>query len=299
MAGTRRGTSAHALNPLRAAGVTLAVVTVLVAILLASCSGGTPKKPSVEPTNATTTPLPAATAAPLPSSHGCYLLTYDDALEPTSSAEPVECSQEHTDRTFHVGRPSNVVNGHLLAVDSARVTRQMATECPRRFASYVGGSTEQRRLSMLSVVWFGPTLRQSDEGQSWFRCDAIALASAGKLAPLTGKLVKVLDSEAGRTRWGRCATGKPGTKGAVQVLCSTKQPGGSTWRAVATVNVAAGPKGAWPGPRKAAAAGAGCEDRVRDQAEDKLSFSWGYEPPTEAQWKAGQHYGFCWSPTKK
>lgn len=296
-AGTRKSTSAHALKPLHAAGVTLAVITVLVAILLASCSGGTPKKPTAK-TAASPTPLATATAAPLPSPHGCYLLAYDDALAPTSSAEPVDCANEHTDRTFFVGRPSNVVNGHLLAVDSARVTRQMATECPRRFASYVGGSTEQRRLSMLSVVWFGPTLKQSDQGQSWFRCDAIALASAGKLAPLTGKLVKVLDSEAGRTRWGRCATGKPGTKGAVQVLCSTKSAG-STWRAVATLNVAAGAQGTWPGPKKAAAAGAGCEDRVRDQAADKLSFTWGYEPPTEAQWTAGQHYGFCWSPTRK
>ncbi len=298
MAGTRKGSRARALSPLRAAGVTLAIVTVLVAILLASCSGGEPSRPAAEATS-TPKPLPTATAAPVPSAHGCYLMAYADALAPTSSAEPVECSTQHTDRTFFVGRPDNVVNGHLLAVDSARVTRQMATECPRRFASYVGGSTEQRRLSMLSVVWFGPTLKQSDQGQSWFRCDAIALASAGKLAPLTGRLDKVLNSESGRTRWGRCATGKPGSKGAVQVLCSTKSAGGGTWRAVATVNVAGAAKGAWPGAKKAAAAGAGCEDRVRDRAADKLSFTWGYEPPTEAQWTAGQHYGFCWSPTRK
>jgi hypothetical protein len=300
MAGARRGTPATALNPLRAAGVALAVVSVLVAILLASCSGGgSPKSSGSVANTPSATPLPTATAAPLPSAHGCYLLAYDAALKPTSSAEPVDCGTQHTDRTFFVGRPDNVVNGHLLAVDSARVTHQMATECPRRFASYVGGSTEQRRLSMLSVVWFGPTLKQSDQGQSWFRCDAIALASAGKLAPLTGKLDKVLDSEAGRTRWGRCATGKPGSKGAVQVLCSTRRPAASTWRAVATLDIAAGARGAWPGAKKAAAAGAGCENRVRDQAADPLSFSWGYEPPTEAQWTTGQHYGFCWSPIKK
>lgn len=279
------------------AATALAAVTVLIAILLASCSGeGTPK-PSSIPTP-TAPPLPTASAAPLPSAHGCYLLGYEAALAPTSAADPVECSKQHTDRTFFVGRPSNVVNGHLLAVDSNRVARQMATECPRRFASYVGGSTEQRRLSMLSVVWFGPTLEQSDEGQSWFRCDAIALASAGKLAPLTGKLVKVLDSETGRLRWGRCANGKPGTKGAVQVLCSTTGSRSGTWRAVATVGVAARAKGAWPGSKQAAAAGSGCEDRVRDLAADPLTFTWGYEPPTEAQWKRGQHYGFCWSPTK-
>jgi hypothetical protein len=287
---------------LRAAGASLAVLTVLVAILLASCSGGSPSKPSSEATG-TTTPLPTATAAPLPPDQACYLLAYDDALAPTSSATPVDCNAEHTDRTFFVGRPDNVVDGHLLAIDSARVTRQMATECPRRFAAYVGGSPEQRRLSMLSVVWFGPTLKQSDQGESWFRCDAIALASEGKLAPLTGKLAGVLNREAGRTRWGRCATGKPGAPGAVQVLCSTSGPGNHTWRAVATVDVPArkarGTTGAWPGPKKAAAAGARCEDLVREHAQDPLSFTWGYEPPTETQWTAGQHYGFCWSPTKK
>jgi hypothetical protein len=298
MTGTRRGTPTRTVTPLRAAGVVLAVLTVLLAVLLASCSGN-PSKPSGSGASATTPtaePLPTATAAPLPSSHGCYLLAYDAALMPTSSADPVDCSSKHTDRTFYVGRPDNVVNGHLLAVDSVRVTRQMATECPRRFASYVGGTTEQRRLSMLSVVWFGPTLKQSDQGQSWFRCDAIALASAGKLAPLTGKLANILGSESGRTRWGRCATGKPGTKGAVQVLCSTNS--GHTWRAVATLDVPSS-KGAWPGTKKATSAGAGCEDRVRNHAKDPLSFTWGYEPPTEAQWKTGQHYGFCWSPTTK
>jgi hypothetical protein len=266
----------------------------LVAALLASTAACGDNPPEAAP-SATPTPPPTASAAPQPPATGCYSLTYADALAPTSDVKPVPCAQPHTVRTFFVGPAATLTpDGHLLAVDSEQVRTQMATECPRRFAAYVGGSAEQRRLSMLSPIWFGPTLEESDAGQSWIRCDAIALAAEGQLAPLTGELRSVLTKPAGRDRWGRCATAKPGTPGAQQVICSAP----SSWRAVATLDVP-GTAGALPGPKKAAAAGSGCEDRVRALASDKLSFTWGWTPPTPDQWKAGQHYGFCWAPKKQ
>ena len=257
-----------------------------------ACSDATPK---AAPT-ATPTPPPTASAAPTPPARGCYNLTYAEALAATSDAKPVDCSQAHTVRTFYVGQADTLTaGGHLLAIDAEKVRQQMATTCPQRFASYVGGSTEERRLSMLSRVWFGPTLKESDAGQSWLRCDVIALASDGKLARLGGTLEKVLDTADGRARWGRCATAKPGTRNAHQVICSTDD----AWRAVATVDVRAAAKGAFPGPKAADAAGAACEDKVRAHASDKLSFTWGWTPPMKAQWDAGQHYGFCWAPGKQ
>lgn len=267
----------------------------LAAALLAgtvACSGETPETAGASASSTPTAP-PRATPAPTPPANGCYALSYDEALAPTTDAKPVACSKPHTVRTFHVGESDTVTkDGHLLAIDSDKVRAQLASECPRRFASYVGGSGEQRRLSMLSVTWFGPTLEQSDEGQAWFRCDLIALAAEGRLARLSGRMEKVLDTAGGRDRWGRCATAKPGTKGAQQTVCSTND----AWRAVATVDVKPGAKGAFPGTRAARDAGGACEDRVRDQAEDPLSFSWGWTPPIKAQWKAGQRYGFCWAP---
>jgi hypothetical protein len=273
------------------------VAPLLLAAALAftsACTDGSPEE-SASP-SASPTPPPTATAAPAPKNRACYDLLYDAALAPTSSAAPVSCDQPHTVRTYFVGEAATVTaGGHLLAIDSDRVRDQMASECPRRFAEYVGGSREQRRLSMLSPVWFGPTLEESDEGASWIRCDVIALASEGKLARLTGRLEHVLDKASGRDRWGRCATAKPGSKAAHQTVCSAND----AWRAVATLDVKPGRKGAFPGARQARDAGAACEDRVRDRAEDPLSFSWGWTPPTKAQWSAGQRYGFCWAPGKQ
>jgi hypothetical protein len=271
----------------------LLIAPVLASVLaLAGCSGEAPK---AAPTP-TPTPPPTATAAPSPAPRGCYNLTYDAALAATSDARPVECSTPHTVRTFHLGSASTVTaSGHLLAIDSGRVRQQIATECPRRFASYVGGSSEERRLSMLAPVWFGPTLQQSDDGQSWLRCDVLALAAEGKLARLGGKLDRILDKAEGRERWGRCATAKPGTRGAHQVICSTN----AAWRAVATVDVKPAAKGALPPAKSLKETGRRCEDRVRDRAKDPLTFTWGWTPPTAAQWAAGQRYGFCWAPGKQ
>lgn len=263
-----------------------------VAALLVATTACEDTAPEAAP-SATPTPPPTASPAPQPPANGCYVLRYADAIAATSDARPVPCRQPHTVQTFFVGPAATLTSsGHLLAIDSAKVRRQMATECPRRFAAYVGGSVEQRRLSMLSATWFGPTLEESDAGQSWLRCDVIALAAEGRLAQLGGTLKKVLDSEPGRDRWGRCATAKPGSKNAHQVICSAR----SSWRAVATLDVRGAARGAFPGPRNTGAAGSACEDRVRDLADDKLSFTWGWTPPTRAQWRAGQHYGFCWAP---
>lgn len=261
---------------------------------LTGCTGGDDDAGPDDPTPTATATVEQKTAepAPRPRTGRCYRLTYDEALAATSANEPVSCRRKHTSQTFFVGPLDTVVGGHLLAVDSDRVKRQLATQCPARFAAYVGGSVEARRLSMLAATWFSPTLTESDDGQSWIRCDVIALASPEKLALLDGKLEKVLDSTEGRARWARCATGKPGTQGSHHVLCSAND----AWRAVSTVDIRAGRGGAWPGEAAAADAGDVCEDRVRDLAEDKLSFTWGYEPPTRAQWAAGQHHGFCWAP---
>jgi hypothetical protein len=187
-------------------------------------------------------------------------------------------------------RPANDRCFRLTYDDRAQ--EQLATECPRRLARFVGGSEEQRRLSMLSTTWFGPTVDASDDGQTWFRCDVIALASPGELAPLGGKLRGVLGRGAGRDRYGRCAATRPGVKDFRHVLCSRND----AWRAIATRPVPAGKGGAWPGRVKAEAAGSTCADEARPQADDTLNFRWGFEFPTREQWRSGRRYGFCWVP---
>jgi len=283
---------------------------VLVVLLLAAltaltgCTGGegssstdpsTPSTPSTQsPSSSAAAPSstapPTAKPVPAPPVPACYRLGYQEAVAPTNQAAAVGCDTRHTSVTFAVGRLDTVVDGHLLAVDSARVQSQVATTCPERFARFVGGSQEDRRLSMLRAVWFTPTVEASDTGAAWYRCDVIAVAADEKLAPLTGRLAGVLSTEAGQDRYGMCSTAEPGDPDFARVICSS----GHSWRAITTVPF---PDGPYPGADKVREAGQQpCEDAARQVAADTLSFRWGYEWPTAEQWRAGRHYGLCWAP---
>ena len=267
-------------------------VVLLVALGLSACTGGD-DEPSADPTPSASSSAPApprASAAPVPEDRACYALTYDEAVAPTNAATSVPCTKRHTSMTFAVGELDTLVDGHLLAVDSDRVQAQVAATCPERLASFVGGSLDDRRLSMLRSVWFTPSVEESDAGASWFRCDAVALATDGELAPLTGRLAGVLDSEAGRDAYGMCGTASPGTKDFSRVICSREH----SWRAIAVVPLGPGP---YPGKDKVRAAGESpCQDAGAAVASDSLDYAWAYEWPTAAQWKAGQTFGRCWAP---
>jgi hypothetical protein len=250
-------------------------------------------EPAAEPAP-TVAPSPSpsgkpAKAAPRPRAGACYRLAYDDAVAPTSTRRPVSCSGAVTARTFYVGTLDTVVDGHLLAVDSGRVRRQLATDCPRRFTSYVGGDERARRLSMLSTVWFSPTVQQSDSGQTWYRCDAIGVESEGRLATLKGSLKGVLDSDAGLAAYGICGTAEPGAAGFERVICGSRH----SWEAIDVVDV---PGTAYPAGAPASVESR-CKDLARDRADDTLNFEWGFELPTRQQWKDGRRYALCWAPS--
>jgi hypothetical protein len=266
----------------------------LAAGLVAGCSTDGGPGGSAAPTPTTSSPSDAPTrtppAPPPPRTGACHRLDYAEAVAPTASSSGVDCTDEHTSQTFHVGTLDRTVGGHLLAVDARRLQDQAAEECPSRLADLVGGTEEQRRLSMLRAVWFTPTVAQSDRGADWLRCDAIAVAAPEELLPLSGPLGGVLDTEAGRDRYGMCGTAEPGTSGFRRVACGTDH----TWRAVRTVAL---PAGDYPGEDAAQSAGEDpCTDAARAVAEDPLDFRWGYEWPSTEQWDSGQTYGICWAP---
>jgi len=266
---------------------TLAVAGILCGLGgLAACgSAGPAPKPTPS------APPPTASAVPRPAANGCAQLTYDQAVAPTlpASDPSAPCSAGHTSETFAVGGLATLVSGHLLAVDSDRVNRQVARTCPARLAAYVGGDAEKLRLSMLRAVWFTPTVAQAEAGADWYRCDVIALAGDRQLATVTGSLKGVLDSpKAGD--WSMCATAQPGTAGFARVPCRSAH----TWRALQTVALPSGP---YPGEAAVKAAGQQpCQSAGRDVAKDALNYQWGYEWPTAEQWTAGQTYGICWAP---
>jgi hypothetical protein len=264
--------------------------------LVAGCSADGDPGGDAPPAPATSSPTDSPTrtrpAPPPPRDGTCHRLGYAEAVAPTAPSSDVDCAGDHTSQTFHVGTLDRTVGGHLLAVDARRLQDRAAEECPSRLAGFVGGTEEQRRLSMLRAVWFTPTVEQSDRGADWLRCDAIAVAAPEELLPLTGPLGGVLDTEAGRERYGMCGTAEPGTSGFRRVACGTDH----TWRAVRTVAL---PAGDYPGEEAAQSAGEGpCTDAARAVADDPLDFRWGYEWPSTEQWAAGQTYGICWAPVQ-
>ena len=278
--------------------VVAALVAALVVLVTAACTttpegtGPAPGRHVVRVVHLAHGPARGRSPTTGPAEQGaCYDLSYDEAVAPTASLRDVDCAADHTAQSFHVGRLERVVGGRLLAVDARRLQDQVATTCPELLAGHVGGTEEQQRLSMLRSVWFTPTVKQSDAGADWFRCDVIAVARDSQLLPLTGDLAGVLATEVGRDRYGMCGTAEPGTDGFERVACAESH----SWRALRTV-VLTGED--YPGEDAAQAAGEGpCTDAARAQAADPLDFQWGYEWPTEDQWAMGQTFGICWAPS--
>lgn len=267
-----------------------ALAVCLVALMATSCSGSAPD-PGDSSSSPTPSPSPIqATEAAFPKDRACYLLGVEEAIAPTADLPPVDCSEKHTTITFAVGRINNVVDGHLLAVDSEHVQEMVATACPAKFTKFAGGSIEAQRLSMLRAVWFTPTVEESDRGAEWYRCDAIVVAGDAQLAPLRGRLAGVLDTPGGRDRFGMCGTSAPDDPAFERVICSRRH----SWRAIATVGFK---PGSYPGVDAVRSRGqAPCEDAGAEVADDALDFQWGYEWPTKEQWNRGQTFGRCWAP---
>jgi hypothetical protein len=236
---------------------------------------------------------PAADRPRRPRVGACYDLDFASATRPTNDDRPVPCTKRHTARTYFVGRLDTVVDGHLLAVDSATAQRQVERACPSRLAAHVGGTDEVRALSRLQSVWFSPTIEQSDQGASWFRCDMVALAAPGKLAPLPPRPKGILDRPGALDRVGLCANAAPGTRGFERVICSRPH----AWRAVSTIEIPGGQL--YPGVAAVREAGEStCRDRVRRAGGSPERFTYGWEWPTRSQWRAGQRFGYCWAPDR-
>ena len=220
----------------------------------------------------------------------CYLMTFDQALAPVTRVPPTSCERAHTARTLFVGAVGDLVEGRVGAIDSPRVQRAVAQQCPRRFATFLGGPEQAQRLSMFRPVWFTPTLEEAEQGQDWYRCDLIALAADGELAPLVGRLEGALDRLGWKERYGLCATASPGTASFRRVACGEPH----SWRALTTVPFVSR---AYPGEATVRSRDdQPCTEAARSIADDPLDFEWGFEWPTAEQWADELRYGVCWAP---
>lgn len=286
-----RPSEPSAVQPGAAARLVALGALVAMVLALTGCSDGGAKTPAPTATPSSARPSPAAAPPAAPPRDGCYRLTYDQAIAPTSTAEAVPCSGAHTTQTVAVGRVDAVVEGHLLAVDSTRVQARVGASCPAALRRYLGGSATSLQLSMVRPVWFTPTVEQSDAGADWYRCDAVVLARSSQLAPISGSLRGIFAGDRLPDRYAMCGTAAPGARNFQRVPCSARH----TWRAIESVPLRS-EAGAYPGVDVVRAAGRSrCENAAADRAADPLAFEWGYEWPTAEQWRAGQTFGRCWT----
>jgi hypothetical protein len=235
-----------------------------------------------------------AAPPPAPKVGACYRLSFADATHPTSSKRAVACGKDHTAVTMYVGRLELVLHGHSVGVDSHRAQRQVARSCTARLPGYLGGTPQARQLSRFQVIWFSPTLSQSDAGADWFRCDLVAVGTGSQLMrlPHHDRLHHVLDRPRALSTFGLCGTAQPGSRGFQRVPCAARH----AWVAVSTIPLRGGSH--YPGvPAVRQAGDRTCADVVRRRTGLALKFQYGWEWPTAAQWRSGQHYGYCWSPS--
>jgi hypothetical protein len=278
-------------QPVRFLRALLVLPLVAVAAACTTSGGGGSSTPS--PSRTTTSAAAKVVAPPTPRNGACYRLTSAQLARPSSTSRPVPCSAQHTARTIFVGRLDTLVDGHSLAVDSDRAQRQLATTCPRKLASFVGGAPKTRELSRFNVVWFSPTIGQAARGADWFRCDVIAFADVARLYPLPPgpRLKGALNKPDSLATYGLCGSTAPGAPGFQRLICARPH----AWAAFDTVPLSGGK--AYPGAASVRIAGdAVCKARAKARAANNLKFRYGWEWPNRDQWLGGQHYGYCWSP---
>jgi hypothetical protein len=270
---------------------TAALVTVALGLVTGCASSG---KPDSSADSADKSPEVAVSSAPPPPAApevgSCHQLSLSEATEPVDAGKPVPCSRPHTSVTTKVGRLSLVVDGHLLAIDSRTVRRQIAEACPDNPGAFVGGDRTAQQLSRFEVVWFSPSLKDADAGADWYRCDVVAPRSEGRLLNLPAKLKGVLDRDGALDRFGTCGTAAPDAPGFSRVVCSEKH----RWRAVDTMALPANKP--YLAKDVTATADSWCKDVASRRAGGALKFTWSFEWPPRAQWRAGQRYGYCWVP---
>jgi hypothetical protein len=272
--------------------VPIVLACVAAALALAACSGPSSSTAGPEPTPLLRSPTatPTETIPPRPPdpprARTCYRLGYDDALAPTRTEKPVPCTGVHTAVTFFVGSfPKS------LRVDGKAVHRLESTACPRRFAAFVGGTPDARRLSMLRAVWFTSSVEQTARGAHWFECVVIALHDEQHLALVQGPVEGALSRPDARDHYALCGTAEPGTAEFEQRICAAPH----SWQALRTVDF---PPGPYPGQERVRSAGQQpCQDAGADASSDPLNYRWSYQWPTLQQWRDGQNYGVCWAPS--
>ncbi|GAB4000357.1 septum formation family protein [Nocardioides marmoraquaticus] len=217
----------------------------------------------------------------------CYRLAPDDVDQPSSDAEPVDCSEEHTAQTFAIGTLPDETGS---AWDDPGHGRWVYSRCQDAYTKFLGIDESQALRVQLSWAWFRPSEQAWADGTRWYRCDLVGgPADATSYAALPAD-AKGLFSAQPPDEWLTCARGET-VAGSQKVSCS--QP--HDWRAVTTIKLG-GPDDPYPGEREVQVRTRDfCSDSVVAWLNYPLEYEFGFTWFGEAEWQTGNRRSVCWA----
>lgn len=256
-------------------------VALVAALALAGCGGqdqpkaqpGTPgsDQPSATGTTASSVP-PAPREKPLPR-YGmpkpaqCFRATAAQLRSTVSAATPVDCSRQHTTVIAWAGVLKKPLSAQAPEARRLQVARR---SCLPAFRQAVGGSPDDRAMSLLSWTMFTPSAEQLARGARWVRCDVFA-QSGSQLVPLPEKL-PLLGGGIPETL--RVCQGDDGT----DISCGRPH----TYRVEKVFAVSS-----YPGPAY--------QREARDRCDQLMGPGGYWQPPSRQGWEAGDRYVRCLS----
>jgi len=272
-----------------------ALLSILLLTLLAACSGGGGTSDDASPRDDETAPTdssaPPPEPPPAPRAGECRRLDYSDINRYSNDTSPVKCSKNHTSYTYDVVELPPTVAVEGVEIQNDAVQAAAARRCESGFAGFIGGSSQTRALSRLTVTYFLPDQAGFDAGAHWVRCDVVAVQTSNSLAPLPKKIAGLLDDDKALQTYGVCSQGEPGGGSGDLVMCTQ----GHAYRAVAAFSLGKD-KAAYPGEKVVRNGGQSeCEEFVADLLGVTGGFTYSWTYPSESEWAAGQRLGFCWN----
>ncbi len=255
----------------------------LVAGLLTGCGSEASDEPETEESSTSSTPE-------RPQVGQCHDLSAEEILESADSTAPVDCGDDHTSQTVHVGTFKPAAQGKPAELTDDAANQQAFGTCRSKAARYLGTAEGSLPLTRVEVFWFVPTVEEVDAGAKWLRCDVVVLQRENELMTLPKTMKKALTGK-GQEKYALCGTARPGAKKFARVVCSEDH----AWKAISTIGIGGAKK--YPGTKAVRSAGEEeCQGQARSAQGDSLQFDYGWEWPTKEQWDAGQRYGLCWVP---
>lgn len=256
-------------------------LAVLLAITLVAC-GKHPADPSVDPAQVDATAAPDIGA--------CRVLTPVDVAQPSNATRTVACSARHTAQTFTAG--SLPARFEHASYDDKALSTWAYDTCARRFIGFTGADQSLAMRTILSWVWFRPSLAAWGNGARWYRCDVVGGGAQTKTYVDLPEKTKGLLLGTPDDRWLVCALGRT-VSGSVKVPCSTQHD----WRAVTTI-VLGGANDPYPGDHVS-------QVRTRDFCSKSVGawlgypvdYDYGYSWFHQAEWDAGNRRSVCWART--